>query len=491
MMSWLPDPSSFAGATWLFARGFGLTCVVAFVSLLTQTAGLFGSRGIRPLADQVDQLDRSGIDARRVPSVFWRWSTDTAMWAVAWTGLVASVLVTVDVLTVPALLVVYVTYLSFVTVGSRFLSYQWDALLLDTVPFALLAAAVDPVSLTPLTVPATAPPVAVVLALWFFALRFMVSSGLAKIASGDQTWRDLTALTYHHQTQPLPTRLAWYAHQLPVGVHKATTAVVLAIEMGVPVLLFVPGPTRLVAVGLLVALQVAIVASGNYGFFNLLTLVLFVPAVPDRLFAWLLPAAAAGGAGPPSGWLVVLLTAVAGVLVVLHGARLTNLAGRTRWSQRLFRMLGSFRLAGRYGLFAVMTTERPELVAQASDDGETWHDYRFRYKPDDPARPPRFNAPHQPRLDWQLWFAALGTAWNNRWLALAAQRLLEGSRPVARLFADTPFDHPPRHIRVVAYEYRFTDPTTRRDTGRWWERDYAGIYLPAMSLEGAPTGDRS
>jgi hypothetical protein len=143
-----------------------------------------------------------------------------------------------------------------------------------------------------------------------------------------------------------------------------------------------------------------------------------------------------------------------------------------------------FRTVNGYGLFAVMTTSRPEIVVEGSDDGETWKEYAFRWKPGDMGRRPGFVEPHQPRLDWQMWFAALSDVRQNPWFVSFVHRLLEGSPDVLRLLAADPFaGKAPRFVRAELYDYRFTDRVARAKTGAWWTRKLLGTYLPAVSLE--------
>jgi len=152
----------------------------------------------------------------------------------------------------------------------------------------------------------------------------------------------------------------------------------------------------------------------------------------------------------------------------------------------LLRHIAPFHIVNSYGLFAVMTTSRPEIVVEGSSDGKTWLPYEFKYKPGDLKRPPLWAQPHQPRLDWQMWFAALGNYQTNPWFVNFAARLLQGSPKVLALLKENPFPNkPPKYIRAALYNYHFTDPTTKRKEGAWWRRDRKGLYLPAISLSGA------
>lgn len=471
------------GATLLVA-GVGLVAGVAFVSLLVQVRALFGGRGISPVAEQADELRAAGVGWRRAPSVFWWRADDRTLLAVGTVGLLAAALLAVQPLVADApanavalaALVAWGCYLSFTTLGARFLSYQWDVLLLET----FLVAAVIALALP-------ARPYAIVVA-WVLFIRFMIASGVAKLASGDRTWRELTTLDHHFETQPLPTRTAWHAHHLPRPLRRGGTLAVLVTEIAAPLLLLGPPRVQLAAVAVLALLQIAIASTGNYGFFNLLTLVLLLPFVHDRfwyaLFGWDHPPTRILAIPPPPHPVIEGLV-LGGVvlLLVANVARLLTLAVEPRPVARLLAALRPWRIANRYGLFAVMTTTRPEITLEWSDEGKDWAPYVLRWKPGPLDRAPRWNQPHQPRLDWQMWFAALGSPAANPWLVDLCARLLEAEPAVLRLFAEAP-DHPPRLVRARLDAYRYTDRSTRRHEGRWWATEPLGAYLPALTLHG-------
>jgi hypothetical protein len=291
-----------------------------------------------------------------------------------------------------------------------------------------------------------------------------------KLLSGDPAWWSLTALRYHYWTQPLPTPLAWYVHQLPGWFQALSAGVLFVIELLAPLLAMGPRAVRHPAAWSLLALQLLIALTGNYAFFNLLTaaltLLLFDPA---------------GDPPAPSPRAGRVLLAGCGLMFALGGQELLATLGVRLPLPPLdgLRALAApFSIVNRYGLFAVMTTSRPEIVIEGSADGVRWEPYRFRYKPGDPLAAPRLVAPHQPRLDWQMWFAALGTCEENPWLERTMARLLEGSPPVPGLFAGNPFPgSPPAHVRAVLYDYRFTHPG---EPG-WWHREYRGLYCPTLS----------
>ena len=187
----------------------------------------------------------------------------------------------------------------------------------------------------------------------------------------------------------------------------------------------------------------------------------------------------------PTSWLAALVLIVIGLLSVPVMLRLFSAEfPRLGPLQAFFQWVEPFRLVNSYGLFSVMTTERPEIIVEGSHDGVAWRAYEFKWKPGDVRRRPPFVAPHQPRLDWQMWFAALGYYPNNPWLRLFLIRLLQGSRSVSSLLKDNPFpDAPPRYVRCLLYDYRFTNRAESRHNGTWWRREQRGFYSPLVDLQ--------
>ena len=445
-----------------------------------------GSDGIAPVAPALERI-AAAVGLERfylVPTVLWLDASDGAMRALCWSGVGLAVMLILDVAPALCLGLLWAAYLSLVTVGQDFLAFQWDSLLLET---GFLAVFLVPWRLRPLLRQPSEPPPLFRWLLWLLLFRLMFSSGLVKLLSGDPTWRDLTALTIHYETQPLPPWTAWYAHQLPAWFHRLSAAIMFAIELLVPFLIAAPRRLRHGGAVLLIAFQVLVAATGNYAFFNLLTVALCFFLFDDAALAprlgWL--AQAPGERAHPPSWLAWPVT---GLIAILGLTLLAGFADRrvlhigpARWA---FAVTGPFHLVNSYGLFAVMTTTRPEIVVQGSADGETWRDYAFPWKPGDLARRPAFVAPHQPRLDWQMWFAALGDCQGSPWLAGLFRRLLEGSPPVLGLLAGDPFpEGAPRYVRALVHDYRFTDPGERAQGGRWWKRGEPRLFCPPVSLE--------
>lgn len=489
---------SFLLSRWVFLRLLGAAYLAAFGSLGTQVLGLVGSHGILPAQPYLNEVTRfateHGLSRYHVmPTLFWLDASDAALRVACGGGVAFSIALIVGLAPVPALLLLWALYLSLVTVGREFLSFQWDALLLEV---GMLAVFVAP--LTWRERPGRDPrsrPLARGLLLWLL-FRFILGSGAIKLASGDPTWASLTALTYHYWTQPLPTRIGWFANQLPTWFQRLSCGVMFVIELGAPWLIPAPRRLRLLAFGMLVGLQLLIALTGNYAFFNLLTISLCILLVDDHDLARLVPRrwrdqTGGAAASQPLGWPRWIAPAFAVTTVPISILMLANsfqipLPVPTAVGFA-YEWVAPFRLVNTYGLFATMTTTRPEIVIEGSRDGTTWVPYVFRDKPGDVLNAPRFVAPHQPRLDWQMWFAALGACEQNPWVVNFAVRLLQGSPDVLALLGPNPFNRaPPREIRVMRYDYRFTDRAMRAATGAWWRRELLGEYCPPLSLSSRP-----
>jgi hypothetical protein len=321
--------------------------------------------------------------------------------------------------------------------------------------------------------------------------RFMLFSGLIKLLTHDQSWARLTALDFHYETQPLPTPLAWYAHQLPEWFQQLSVLAMFGIEVGLPWLIFMPRRLRIVAAGGFLVLQIAISLTGNYHFLNLLTLFLCLFLFEDRPLAARLPswvAARAHDRFPAPGRLATAGAAALAAILVASSLTQTweRLERRTPPEPlaTLATTASRFGVSNFYGFFGVMSTTRREIVVEGSKDGELWHAYEFRYKPGDVRRCLRWNVPHQPRLDWEMWFAAGESPEQNPWFGDLLRKLLEGSPRVLGLLASNPFpDHPPTYVRGMLYRYRFTTPGERAATGDCWVREPLLPYTPPLCLD--------
>jgi predicted DCC family thiol-disulfide oxidoreductase YuxK len=488
------EPSTHFLVRWLFLRSLGLVYLIAFVSLGSQIRGLSGSNGIVPAKDVLRAYEQNLPNADRfiaAPTICWLSAEDGFLRWMCIGGAMLAAALFAGAAPLPCLALLWMLYLSLSVVCTPFLGFQWDALLLEA---GFLAIFLAPLRLLPNLARESPPSRLALLLLRCLLFKLMFASGVVKLASGDAAWHGLTALTVHYETQPLPTWIGWYVHQLPVAAHKILCVAMFAIELVVPFLIFLQRRPRFVAFWLFVTLQLVIALTGNYTFFNLLTAVLCVPLLDDHAltrFARKRIESSQTLRPRRTGALRIIgLSALGLAAIVWLSVSTVELLGafHYRWSPasplvRLYRTVAPFRSINGYGLFAVMTMARPEIIVEGSNDGVTWLPYEFKYKPGDPTRPPRFVAPHQPRLDWQMWFAALGEVRQNPWFVNFCLRLLEGKREVLALMKTNPFpDKPPKYIRASLYDYRFTNFQQRRVNGSWWRREYKGEYLPAISL---------
>jgi hypothetical protein len=466
----------------LFLRLLGIVYLIAFASLGVQMTGLVGSRGILPVRDFLAQAHSAlGADAYRVlPTLLWLSSSDAALMFLCWGGVAVSLVLMAGRAPVATSALLWMFYLSLTVAGQVFLEFQWDMLLLETGLLACLYA--------PLRSASAEPSPIVRWVLWSLVFKVTFLSGITKLLSGDPTWAGWTALTYHYWTQPLPAWTSWYASQLPAAVHFWSVPPMLAIELVVPFAIVLPArfrTTRLIACALMILLQVAIGTTGNYGFFNLLTIVLYLALLDDRTLGRRSTATPDGTPrAEPRVWrLATSVVAVAiACLSVVAFVREIQLTAGTRaqivrsWPGRVLEWVSPFRSVNGYGLFRVMTTARPELVIEVSDNGQDFTEYEFRWKPGDPSRRPAFVEPHMPRLDWQMWFAALDPPGAQYWLESLARRILDGEPDVVRLLGPSPPGGRPRSVRFRYYDYRFTTRAERAQSGAWWTRTFKG-YL--------------
>jgi len=467
-----PEPASYDIAVRWFFRCLGVIYAIAFVSLAVQITGLVGAHGILPAARFLAAVSEAygGWAWLRVPTIFlWR-ASDIFLRLACVAGAVASLGIILGFARRAALVVAFVLYLSLVHAGQSFLSFQWDYLLLEA---GFLATFLRPALAR------------VWLARWLL-FRLMLLSGAAKLLSHDPNWRNLTALRYHYETQPLPTPLAWYFHQLPMSCQKFSCAFLFFVELIVPFLMFAPRRVRFFAGGATILLQALIFLTGNYAFFNLLAVALCLLLFDDAAFR--------RTAKPPAprvrstAWQRVVSAALVAFILLASGFELLETFSGTmpRAAATALSAIMPFGTVNTYGLFAVMTTSRPEIAVEGSNDGQTWLEYGFKYKPGELKRAPVWVQPYQPRLDWQMWFAALDGYQSQPWFVNFMVRLLEGSKDVLALLAKNPFpDAPPRYIRGQLYDYHFTTAAEHRASGNWWRRDLKGEYLPAVSLRAA------
>jgi lipase maturation factor 1 len=459
-------PADYRITSGVVIRGIGFAALCAFVSWWWQAPGLVGPTGILPVASYFaaahEQLGATGW--LLLPSLYWVSHADWMTTALCAAGTAASVALVLRIWPSVAALAAYVCYLSLEYGGGVFLEFQWDILLVE----ALIVAAVL----------GAQPRVGIWLAR-LLVFRFMLLSGAVKLASGDATWRDLTALDYHFETQPLPTLFAWYADRLPKVILHAGVAATFVIELVLPLLIFAPRNLRRIAAAGFVLLEVLILITGNYNFFNVLTIVLCLALLDDRMFR--ATTAPLARPSPAMAWRFVIAGMAALGALQIH--QTLGRASVAAWETDVLRVVEPYQVVNSYGLFAVMTTRRDELVLEGSNDGTTWQELPFKFKPQALNEAPRWVTPYQPRLDWQMWFAALTAREGAQWVDNLVYRLLSGAPDVWALLGPSPFvDGPPRSIRVLRYRYQFTTADEKARTGAWWRRQLVGTWLPPSRL---------
>ena len=495
-------PTYFWARRW-FLRVLGVIYLIAFISLWVQVDGLVGSDGISPLNQFLPAVrTQIGRDAYGLlPTLCWFNSSDAFLHFLCGSGVLCSLLLIFGIAPAISLVALFVLYLSLTIAGQVFFNFQWDVLLLETgflsIFFAPWRLWPRELLLWPRSPPATAADPVSRVGLFLLKLllfKLMVMSGVVKLTSGDDSWWNLTALDYHYWSQPLPTVFGWWADKSPEWFKHFSVAFCLVVEIIVPFFIWAPRRLRLIAAGLLIFLQLAIGITGNYCFFNLLTIALCLLLIDDSMVGRDRRAVrdqsvgASGGRALPqrlcvyTGIIVIIVTLPINAWLIFSAFE--PLSRPPPALAKLYEGLEGFRIVNGYGLFRVMTKDRGEIVLEGSADGIDWLPYEFKWKPGDVKRPPGWCAPHQPRLDWQMWFAALGTPRENPWLVALTFRLLQDSHDVNGLLVNNPFPNkPPRYIRAMFYRYRFTTVDELRQTGAWWKREELREYLPTLSLE--------
>ncbi|WP_144674125.1 lipase maturation factor family protein [Arthrobacter sp. U41] len=494
------DAPEYEFARQVLQRGVAAVFLVAFLSTHNQFPALLGERGLLPVPDFVARSGRL-----RRPTLFsWRYS-DRLLRAVCWAGMAvaATLVLGLPQLGPPwvpmlAFLALWLLYMSIVNVGQTFYGFGWEMLLLEA-GFIVAFLGSDQ----------TPPPRTILILLAWLVFRLEFGAGMIKIRGGRE-WRDLTALYYHHETQPMPGPLSRQAHLLPKAWHRLEVLGNHVAQLVVPFFLFAPQPLASMAAGIIIFTQLWLVASGNFAWLNWMAILLAFAAVSDPVAHALVPAipldwhaaagagaadggaagaadpaaaAAAAGSQAPVAWLVVVLVATV-LLVVLSYRPVENLFSHYQLMNASF---NRWQLGNTYGAFGTVTKQRIEIAVEGTlsaepDDTAEWREYGFRGKPGDVRRIPRQWAPYHLRLDWLMWFLPLRTV-HEEWFYAFLARLLEADRPTLRLLRHDPFDGArPRWVRARSYLYRFATRAEFRATGQRWIRVPLHESIPPLSL---------
>ena len=484
----LPEKSYWL-TRFVILRLLGVVYAVAFLAAARQLVPLVGEHGLTPAGSFLERArDYFGSTASAfvaLPSLFWLDHSDSTLMGTAWAGLALACVVVLGYANAILMATLWALYLSIVHIGQDWYGYGWEIQLIETGFLAIF--------LCPLwdgrPFPRCAPPLVV---LWLFRwliFRIMLGAGLIKIR-GDTAWRDLTALNYHFETQPIPNPLSRWFHFLPKAVLKTGVLFSHIAELIAPWLVFWPCLARRLAGGVIIAFQLALIASGNLSFLNWLTIVPALACFDDAVWSKVLPGrllrranlatihATRSRAMEASGWVVAALVGILSIPPV------TNMLSARQIMNTSFDPLN---LVNTYGAFGSVGRERLNVVlegtdADTPDDPQAvWKAYPYVALPTDPRKMPPQIAPYQPRLDWQMWFASMATAQDYPWSLHLVWKLLHNDPGALGLFAGNPFPgKPPRFVRATLYRYKFANPANPE--GLWWTREELGPWLPALSI---------
>lgn len=455
-----------------FHRALAAIFLIAWSSLLWQLDVLIAQRGLLPAAGYVAAAQRQGLALTQLPTVFWFDASDAALHGAAWVGVGLALAALFGV--VPRLCIGLGTllYLSYASVARSFLSFQWDNLLLECGALAIF-------------LPRDRPARWIHVLFRVLLVKLYFESGIAKWESGLGDWQDGSAMRFYYETAPLPIWPAWYAHHLPAWLHALESRAVLLLEIVLPWFAFGPRPARLLVFAALTVFQLLNLATANYGFFVYLALALHLFLLGDGDLARLglrlpLPNAPLPPPAPrlrKNGAAVVVavylgLSLAGGLLafVQLPAGVSSGLAAIRSW-------YAPWRLVNTYHLFGSITRERIEPQFEVEHNGD-WIELDLWHKPGDVQRGPDLVAPHQPRVDFQLWFYGLSFQRGMpEYVGTLLDRLCHDPTAVQPLFAQTlPLDADA--ARVTFWRYTFSPPADPQPGGAWWTRQPVAELRP-------------
>lgn len=477
----------------LLLRALGCIYFVAFLSLVCQVGPLIGERGILPVGLFLERLLATSGGSHlhaflRLPTLFLLDHSDRVMTVAAWLGLALSLSLAAGLANAPLLFALWAIYLSFVHVGQLFYAYGWEIMLLEAGFLAIFLAPL--INAKPF--PEKSPPPSLLMWCYRWMLfRVMFGAGLIKLR-GDPCWTDLTCLRYHFETQPIPNPVSWYFHQLPEAVLKFGVLFNHLVELVAPFMILGPRRMRILGGILMVSFQLILIVSGNLSFLNWLTLAICIPCFDDQALRHLLPGrwrhrlAALGEHSQIQKGRRILLLCLGGLILLLSVQPVLNMLSPRQIMNTSFNPL---HLVNTYGAFGHVGKIRHEVILLGTDEAvltpsTRWREYEFVAKPGSLGRRPPIIAPYQPRIDWQIWFAAMSDYTRQPWLVHFVYQLLQGNPGAARLLANNPFPQkPPSFIRADLYAYWFTTFAEKRKSGNWWKRKRLGAYLPPLSRD--------
>jgi hypothetical protein len=455
-------------------RGLAFVYLIAFIAVIHQFKPLLGEHGLLPVPQFVNQ-----VRFTKSPSIFFWFPTNFAFDLFGWIGVALSLFAISgfsekfgNLISAATWGALWLIYLSFVNVGQTFYAFGWETLLLESGFLAIFLGSEK-----------TTPSFLVILLFNWLLFRLMFGAGLIKIR-GDTCWRDLTCLEYHYETQPMPNPFSWYFHWLPVWIHKTGVLFNHFTELVVPFAYFAPSPISAVAGLITLFFHSWLFASGNFSFLGILTMVLALSTFSDSWLKHVIPIHPPEIA-PPSP---LYLSAVLGLTVLVVALSFYPVRNMISQNQLMNASFEPLHLVNTYGAFGAITRLRYEVIVEGTDEpvltwATRWREYEFIGKPGDVRRTPPQIAPYHLRLDWLMWFAAFSSPDQHPWFISFLEKLLEGDKSVLGLLRCNPFpDEPPKFVRALLYEYHFTTPEERRQTGAIWNRKLIGLYFPPVSL---------
>jgi hypothetical protein len=504
-------PAALGDTYWLtrfvLLRWMGFVYLVAFYVAARQLVPLVGADGLTPAnlffhaVLSSPSYGSSFWGFLNFPSLFWFNDSDTMLRVIPWIGVVLSAVVLAGYANAITMTILWFFYVSIVYAGQDWYGYGWEIQMSETGFLCIfLCPLLDarPFSTRP-------PPILIIWLFRWLIVRIMLGSALIKLR-GDDCWRDLTALYYHFETQPIPNPFSRYFHFLPHPVLQFGVIWTFVVELICPFFCFWPRWGRYIAGMIIISFQFTLIVSGNLSFFNWLTILPALACFDDRFWRTILPtflscnAMEARLAAKPNEWMEGLSKCVVVIVGILSIQPVINLLGYhfdrngiLTEGQAMNTSYDPLHLVNSYGAFGSVGKERPVIVFEGtnSSDPDTatdWQEYPYVGSPWDPKRSPPFVAPYQPHLDWQLWFAAMATPDYYPWTFNLVWKMLHNDPATMSLFAGNPFpDHPPRYIRAVLYKYHFA-PLGNPDHV-YWTREKLGPWLPAYSVDSTDLQD--
>jgi hypothetical protein len=460
-------------ARFVIERGLGIIYLIGFVVTALQFPALSGERGLDP-APQLLRVTRFG----QLPSLFHIRYSDRLLRVVAVIGALLSASVVVGLasalplaLTMVVWLALWFFYLSIMNIGGTFYGFGWESQLCE---MGLIAVFLGNADNTPSFI-------TMLLFLWV-GLRVEFGAGLIKLR-GDECWRNLTCMDYHHETQPLPNPLSWVAHHAPRAWHRVEALGNFVAQLVLPIGLFLPQPFASLSAALMIASQLYLIVTGNYSWLNWITILALIAGVADSALRGFVQVGAPAATAPE--WFMAATICFAILVVVLSYWPVRNLLSSRQAMNRSF---NPWHLVNTYGAFGSVTRTRYEVVVEGTQEPEIgpetdWLEYEFKSKPGDPRRLPGQVAPYHRRLDWLMWFIPISPAYAGDWFVRFLYRLLEADRPTLRLLRSDPFaGRPPVYVRARLFHYRYSTLAELRETGAWWIRRPVSELVPAIKL---------